>query len=200
MLELRKKYKSGSAAEILREAILTGDIPEGIRITQNEIAYSLGTSRMPVREALISLEYQGLIIRHSNQHVQVVTLSDEYIHALFNDMAVLEIESLRQMNHTQIKSLIQCEGQKDFHRIICEYTESPLRKKILEILTGIYFEFVIERSDNANQIDIVFGNLQKAINEGADIEIIRSCYAVYSEVLSRELIRIRTKNKCKLKN
>ena len=56
MLELRKKYKSGNAAEILREAILTGDIPEGISITQNEIADSLGTSRMPVREALISLE------------------------------------------------------------------------------------------------------------------------------------------------
>ena len=193
MLELRKKYKSGSAAEILREAILTGDIPEGISITQNEIADSLGTSRMPVREALISLEYQGLIVRHTNQHVQVVTLNDEAIHSIFNDMAVLEIESLRHMTREKIIMLTQCEGQINFHRMICELTESPLRKKMLEIFTEVYFEFVIERSENAAQIDAVFRDLIQAMNELPDFGIIRSCYRVYSEVLSHELIRIRTK-------
>ena len=193
MLELRKKYKSGSAAEILREAILTGDIPEGISITQNEIADSLGTSRMPVREALISLEYQGLIVRHTNQHVQAASLNDEAIHSVFNDMAVLEIEALRHMTREKIIMLTQCEGQINFHRMICELTESPLRKKMLETFTEVYFEFVIERSENAAQIDAVFRDLIQAMNELPDFGIIRSCYRVYSEVLSHELIRIRTK-------
>lgn len=193
MLELRKKYKSGSAAEILREAILTGDIPEGISITQNEIAESLGTSRMPVREALISLEYQGLIIRHSNQHVQVITLSDEYIHSVFNDMALLEIESLKQMNREKIIMLSESESQIEFHRMICAYTDAPLRKKMLEIITEVYSEFLLEHSDNMNQIDAVFMNLKKAMNEPFDLEVIRSCFGVYSEVLSRELIRVRRK-------
>ena len=193
MLELRKKYKSGNAAEILREAILTGDIPEGISITQNEIAESLGTSRMPVREALISLEYQGLIVRHSNQHVQVAALNDEFIHAVFNDMAVLEIESIKNMTQENIKSLSESESQINFHRMICAYTEAPLRKKMLEIFTEIYSAFVIERSDKVNQIDAVFGNLKKAMNEHTDIEVLRACYAVYGEVLASELIRIRKK-------
>ena len=193
MLELRKKYKSGSAAEILRDAILTGDIPEGISITQNEIADSLGTSRMPVREALISLEYQGLIVRHTNQHVQTASLNDEAIHSVFNDMAVLEIEALRHMTREKIIMLTQCEGQINFHRMLCELTESPLRKKMLEIFTEVYFEFVIERSENAAQIEAVFGDLIQAMNEPPDFGIIRSCYRVYSEVLSHELIRIRTK-------
>lgn len=194
MLELRKKYKSGSAAEILREAILTGDIPEGISMTQNEIAESLGTSRMPVREALISLEYQGLIIRHSNQHVQVITLNDEYIHSVFNDMAVLEIESIKQMNHEKIIMLYESESQIEFHRMIYAYTEAPLRKKMLEIITEVYLEFLLEHSDNVSQIDAVFMNLKKAMNEPFDLELIRSCFGVYSEVLSRELIRIRKKS------
>ena len=191
MLELRKKYKSGSAAEILCEAILTGDIPEGISITQNEIADSLGTSRMPVREALISLEYQGLIVRHTNQHVQTASLNDEAIHSIFNDMAVLEIEALRHMTREKIIMLTQCEGQINFHRMICEFTESPLRKKMLETFTEVYFEFVIERSENAAQIEAVFVDLQKAMNGHTDIEVLRACYAVYAEVLASELIRIR---------
>ena len=198
MLELMKKYKSGSAAEILREAILTGDIPEGISMTQNEIAESLGTSRMPVREALISLEYQGLITRGSNQHVHVVSVNDEYIHAVFNDMALLEIEAIKDMTRENIIMLSESESQIGFHRMICACTEAPLRKKMLEIFTEVYSSFLIEHSGNVNQIDDVFMNLKKAVNEYAnyaDIEVIRSCYAVYSEVLSRELIRIRTKTR-----
>ena len=39
-------------------------------MTQNELAESLGVSRMPVREALMILEYQGLIIRLPNNHVK----------------------------------------------------------------------------------------------------------------------------------
>ena len=193
MLELRKKYKSGSAAEILREAILTGDIPEGISITQNDIAISLGTSRMPVREALILLEYQGLITRSSNQHVHVNAINDEDIHTIFNDMAMIAIESLKEMTNEKIIMLSQCEGQKDFHRMICEFTHAPLRKKMLETFTEIYFAFVIERSDNANKIQDAFMRLQQAI-KNMNSEMIHSCYDAYGEVLSGELIRIRAKS------
>lgn len=42
---------------------MAGNIPDGSEMTQNELAESLGVSRMPVREALILLEYQGLIDR-----------------------------------------------------------------------------------------------------------------------------------------
>ncbi|MBQ3763537.1 MAG: GntR family transcriptional regulator, partial [Synergistaceae bacterium] len=59
MLELRKKYKSGNAVESIRNAILFGEISG--EIAQNEFADSLGISRIPVREALIALEYHGLI-------------------------------------------------------------------------------------------------------------------------------------------
>ena len=190
MLELMKKYKSGSAAEILREAILTGDIPEGISITQNEIADSLGTSRMPVREALISLEYQGLITRGNNQHVLVNAINYEYIRTVFNDMAMIEIESLKQMTNEKIIMLTECEEQINFHRMICEFTHAPLRKKMLEIFTEIYFAFVIERSDNVNQIQNAFMNLKQAV-KNMNHEVIRSCYEEYSEILSDELMNIR---------
>ena len=43
MIELTKKYKSGSALEILQEAILFGDITKYDSLTQIELAGSLGT-------------------------------------------------------------------------------------------------------------------------------------------------------------
>jgi DNA-binding transcriptional regulator YhcF (GntR family) len=47
-------------AAYLREAILSGEIPPGSRIRQEEIAERLGTSRLPVREALRMLEVERL--------------------------------------------------------------------------------------------------------------------------------------------
>jgi|SRR5688572_840732 len=47
--------------ERLREAILKGDLKEGTSLPEAQTATKLGVSRVPVREALVELERQGLI-------------------------------------------------------------------------------------------------------------------------------------------
>ena len=69
--------KNGSVVEALQQAILSGQIPADTEMTQNELAKSLGVSRMPVREALMILEYQGLIIRLPNNHVKAADLNED---------------------------------------------------------------------------------------------------------------------------
>ena len=49
MEQIGIKKKQGSIVEILRDAILSGRIPEDMEMTQNELAQELGVSRMPVR-------------------------------------------------------------------------------------------------------------------------------------------------------
>ena len=75
--------KNGGVVEALQQAILSGQIPAGTEMTQNELAESLGVSRMPVREALMILEYQGLIIRLPNNHVKAADLNEDDIAADF---------------------------------------------------------------------------------------------------------------------
>ena len=113
MLELRKKYKSGSATEIIRNAILSGEISGEIR--QSEFAESLGISRIPVREALISLQYQGLIEKMSNQHVRIIFLDDKTIRDLFSDMSLLEIETIKALAPGKLQHLSSL-SQIEFHR------------------------------------------------------------------------------------
>ena len=58
----------------VRDAILDGRLKPGERIRQEEIARRLGTSRIPVREALRQLENEGLVslVPHSGARVAVM--------------------------------------------------------------------------------------------------------------------------------
>ena len=51
MEQIGIQKKNGGVVEALQTAILSGQIPAGTEMTQNELAESLGVSRMPVREA-----------------------------------------------------------------------------------------------------------------------------------------------------
>lgn len=58
----------------IRDAILDGRLKPGERIRQEDIARRLGTSRIPVREALRQLETEGLVslVPHSGARVAVM--------------------------------------------------------------------------------------------------------------------------------
>ena len=183
-LEIRKKYKSGSAAEVIRDAILFGDIAG--EIGQNEFAGSLGISRMPVREALITLEYHGLIEKLPNQHVKIADINDRAVKDLLSDMSLLEIEVIKNLNAEELKSLSSL-SQAEFHRALYTNTASPLRRTFLKIITETYLIFTLENSDS-RKLDAVFGNLKLSLEDPA---VLKAGYAVYSEVLAAEMIRIR---------
>jgi DNA-binding GntR family transcriptional regulator len=65
---------SQRVAAHLRRSILSGELPPGARIMQEEIAASLGSSRLPVREALRIIEAEGLIVLKSNSGAWVSKL------------------------------------------------------------------------------------------------------------------------------
>ena len=90
--------KNGGVVEALQQAILSGQIPAGTEMTQNELAESLGVSRMPVREALMILEYQGLIIRLPNNRIKAADLNEDALRQILALGAQLE----RQDNPVRI--------------------------------------------------------------------------------------------------
>lgn len=52
---------ANKVANLIRQAILTGELKSGDKIPQDELAESFGVSRMPIREALVILNYEGLV-------------------------------------------------------------------------------------------------------------------------------------------
>jgi DNA-binding GntR family transcriptional regulator len=59
----------------LRDAILAGDYAPGTRIRQEDLAERTGASRVPVREALLMLEAEGLVTLVANTGAWVTRLS-----------------------------------------------------------------------------------------------------------------------------
>lgn len=76
--------------EHLREALHQGKFEPGQRLDQKLIADQLGTSRMPVREALNRLETEGFIKITPYQGAEVVRLSDDELEELYQVRVYLE--------------------------------------------------------------------------------------------------------------
>jgi len=74
----------------IREAILRGWLKPGERLDQAEIAERFQVSRMPVREALRTLEAEGLVKFYPHRGVEVAELSPEEIEEIYQIRSVLE--------------------------------------------------------------------------------------------------------------
>ena len=66
-------------------------------LTQEELADSLGYSRIPIREALQILESQGLVKRLATRHVVVADFSDDVIEEIYELLSDVEIKLIRAM-------------------------------------------------------------------------------------------------------
>lgn len=74
----------------IREAILRGWLKPGERLDQAEIAEQFQVSRMPVREALRTLEAEGLVKFYPHRGVEVCELPPEEIEEIYQIRSVLE--------------------------------------------------------------------------------------------------------------
>ena len=62
LLKEKYKTKSGFVYELMREKIVSGEWPQGMNIIVASVARDLGVSAIPVREAMMLLESEGLVV------------------------------------------------------------------------------------------------------------------------------------------
>ena len=74
----------------VRELILRGDFPAGVRLGEVELAERLGVSRTPVREALTRLAAEGLVEIIPNRGARVSSWTVPELEAVFDLRAALE--------------------------------------------------------------------------------------------------------------
>ena len=76
--------------ERLRRAILSGEIPAGAPLPEAATAAKLGVSRVPVREALVDLERQGLVAFDATGRTCVRRFGDADIQEILTLRAALQ--------------------------------------------------------------------------------------------------------------
>ncbi len=85
------------AYEVLKHAIITGDIPAGERIVETDYADRLHISRTPLREALRKLERDGLVeyVPRRGVVVRAFTIEDvEQIYTIRNALEMLTLPAI----------------------------------------------------------------------------------------------------------
>jgi len=80
----------------LRAAILSGAFGPGERLVESAIAEHLSVSRGPVREALTSLEREGLVVHVPRKGYTVVDFTEKDVDEVYSLRLLLETEALRR--------------------------------------------------------------------------------------------------------
>ncbi len=78
---------------VLREAIFTKELKAGERLILSELSARLGVSATPIREALQSLEREGLVQIMPHKEAIVVGVDHKYITDYYITRAILESEA-----------------------------------------------------------------------------------------------------------
>lgn len=141
------------ATRYLRDAILEGRLRAGTRIRQEAIARELGTSRIPVREALRQLENEGLVSLVPRSGARVAKLDYAEYTELYRIREELEPLAIAQSaprlsadDLAQLRDLmLQIEGSDDpavwlvldrrFH--LASYAAAPM-PRLLKMIEGFW--------------------------------------------------------------
>ncbi len=145
--QIRPKSLREQVVQQIRTAIIEGRLKPGDHIVEASLTEQLGVSRTPVREALILLEREGLVVAEPNRGSYVRAFTESDVTALFSMRNTLEnaageacIHLLTDDDHSHLDSLI--ERQKvhiqegnlrlvrsvdmDFHRYLIVKADNPL--------------------------------------------------------------------------
>jgi len=138
----------------IRKAIVEGEIPQGSKISEPELARRFGISRGPLREAMGRLESSNLVQRRANVGARVITLSSEQLLEIFHVREALEgmaarlaarhmsddeiaglrallMEHRQQLEQDDAQAYLQREGDLDFHYRIVEGCRNSRLKGLL---------------------------------------------------------------------
>lgn len=95
MRQIGHRTLSSAISEQIRQEILSGKHPAGSQLRQDALAASFGVSRIPVREALIQLESEGLVQILPHKGAIVTPLVLDEINDVFDLRVMLEVRLLK---------------------------------------------------------------------------------------------------------
>lgn len=150
------RRKSGEQVALyIRALVFEGELRPGARIPQDELASVLGVSRLPVREAIIALEREGIVTTapHRGAFINPITrdtIRDQYeLYGLGFGLAVRRaterggdsfVDELAAIN----KKLLAADDpdefsalNDDFFGLIVETAGSPRVQAALRVLSGL---------------------------------------------------------------
>ena len=196
----------------LREQLLSGEIQPHEHLIEAKVAREIGTSRTPVREALHSLELEGLIKSIPRVGYVVKSISEEEVEEICEIRAAIEglgarwamekaqkklVEGLKKnislsderVSKGDVRAFVDMDAQ--FHEIISKLSGS---KRLLELAQTLRRHMLRYRVQSIYSID----NVRRAIDghkgilraiEKRDLEEVNKAIQHHMEQSKRDILR-----------
>lgn len=139
----KPRAASHAAAEYIRRQIFHGHYAPNTRVPQDQVALDLNISRIPIREALVTLDSEGYVVLEANRGAIVTPFYAEDLRCFFKmrgfTLALAAQRCARQADPTVIRTLDEvcqrmcasesadefAEHCEQFNRHITEFGGSP---------------------------------------------------------------------------
>lgn len=184
--------KEEYVADYLREGILSGDIPRGLRLKQADLAKDLGLSITPVREALKLLAAEGYVLGATHRGAIVAPFDMSAAAEVFELRSVLEtrlaVNAMQRMTLGEMEQLQRLSQDFDrafeagdrnaaraanyrFHRYLYGLAAQPLSFHFVQVLWAKYpFDIITQiggrvgraSAEHARIIDAVVSRNEEA--------------------------------------
>lgn len=141
----------------LRQGILRGLLPPGLRLMEIQLANQLGVSRTPVREALRMLELEGLVNTLPRKGAEVAGITPKDLHDVLDVRCALEALAVELACNTITKQdLEKLKGVLEkFRQLVAVEDVSGLAECDVE------FHDIIIQSTNNNRLIQLLNNLRE---------------------------------------
>ena len=197
---------AGQTVDVLRELVLTGEIPPGCRVNEVELAQRMHISRGPLREAIRHLISEGLLVYVPHRGAYVPQADVPELYALFELRAALECTAARlaATRRTEAGLAVLRQVSADsrqsfeaghrfpyrldiaFHRTLLDAADSP---RIADQVRLVQQQVILLRS--THEVDPAHSRASMDDHDGLIAAIAAMDEAKAAEVMATHLDRVR---------
>ena len=166
--------KRPGVVDRLRALILTGEYGPEERLIEEQLAERLGVSRTPIRQALTTLEAEGLVEIEPNKGAAVCAFSTEDVWDIYDLRAVLEGHAARRASgRASSGELARLRGLvEEMEGLAGQYVDHEEEIRVLVSLNQRFHGTIIEASRNKR--------LQRLIGRTVEIPLMFKAFYWYT--------------------
>ncbi len=157
--KIKRTFVKDEAYNILHDKIISGELTPYTQLKISELSKELGISRTPVREAILRLENEDLIISKANQWTMVAPIKVERLKDIYPLVLELESYALRE-NFDHITDEFIDELEKINKQIKMEHMNENITR-VIE-LDDDFHDLIIGLSPN-KEIKPIIDRLKKRV-------------------------------------
>ena len=167
---VRSETIADSVYALIRREIAAGTYRAGQRILEKPLAEKLGISRTPIREALLRLETEGVVVCTSRRSYNVRILTADDVREIYQTLGILEgaaaaaaaplltdadLTELRRLNQDMVRAAEEADLptfgslNRRFHEVFLLRVQNGVLRDTCDLVRGPLYMFPVHRDSLA---------------------------------------------------